>query len=138
MELTDVPGVGAAKAERLRSAGIRTVKQLAEIDLRQNPDTGIGPDVLKRAKNAARKLCDQEGIAYQKASYGAKSGGKSTTGTKAAAGTKATAKPAGVAMATGATSATGPGPADAATNGATNGASAKKPGLFARLFKRAS
>lgn len=69
MELTDIRGVGPTKAERLKDAGIETVQDLATIDLRKPVDVNIGRDVLKRAKQDARKALLDAGIPFEKAAY---------------------------------------------------------------------
>lgn len=69
MELTEIPGIGPTKAKRLQEAGIATVQDLAAIDLRKPLDVNIGNDVLKRAKQEARKALRSEGKSFDKAPY---------------------------------------------------------------------
>lgn len=74
MRLTDVNGLGPAKAAKLEAAGIGTVQALAELDLRRPVDVAISPEVLRRCKQEARRLLDRQGVGYRKAAYAGRPG----------------------------------------------------------------
>ncbi len=86
VELTDVAGLGPAKAEKLKAAGITSVTELAQIDLRRPLDIGIRRETIKKFKEDARKLLKSEGIEFEKAAYG-------SGGSKAKPAAKSAAKP---------------------------------------------
>ncbi len=90
VELTDVAGLGPAKADKLKEAGITTVQELAQIDLRKPTDIGIRSETLKKFKADARKLLKANGIEFEKAPYG--SGGAPTKAKATPKAAKATAK----------------------------------------------
>ena len=135
MELNDVPGLGPAKVAKLNEMGIKTAVQLAQMDLRKPVEAGISKDVLRKAKQSARKMLDQEGIAYEKAPYGdakpakkaASTSARTTTAPKPAA--KPVVQPAAKPIARTAPS------VSMTERSASNGA--QKRGFFARIFKRA-
>ncbi|MGB0652130.1 MAG: helix-hairpin-helix domain-containing protein [Thermoplasmatota archaeon] len=123
MELEDIPKMGPVKAEKLRAAGITTVQQIAELDLRKKPDLGVNHEMLKGYKQAARKMIKDAGGSFSKAAYGdaprAKPAAKPTNGSAA--------KPAAKAK---------PAAAPAATVTETAPEAPAKGGLFKRLFGR--
>jgi hypothetical protein len=134
MELAGVPGLGPAKAQKLSALGVNTLKDLAELDMRQLPEIGIGREVLRRAKAHARRECDKKGIPYSKANY--RSTGQHV-GRPKAASIKTAAKPT-QASATKANGTTEPTLTKAPEAGASHPRSNEpgKKGLLARLFKR--
>lgn len=69
-ELKDIKGLGPAKIARLQAAGITDLRGLAELDLRTHPDVGVGTEVLKKAKQQARRLLEKEGQTFETAPYG--------------------------------------------------------------------
>lgn len=56
MELEDVKGVGSSAADKLRDAGIETVEELVEIDLRGTDIEGLSRDHVDKLRNNARRL----------------------------------------------------------------------------------
>ncbi len=54
MELEDLPGVGAATADRLREAGFKTVESIAVANPGELKDVGLGESAATRVINAAR------------------------------------------------------------------------------------
>lgn len=60
MQLTDVKDLGPSAADKLDAAGIESVEQLAEIDLRGNDVEGLSTDHLARLRNNARKLIEAQ------------------------------------------------------------------------------
>jgi hypothetical protein len=70
MDLSDIKGLGPAKQDALRNAGIVRVEDLAAIDLRKNVDVqGISQEALKGLKQRARKLLAAEGEPVPKTVY---------------------------------------------------------------------
>ena len=102
MELKELPGIGAAKVDKLAKIGVTDLKSMAEIDLRSPPDVGISSDVLRRAKAQARRILDKQGVSYRRATYGAAKGNKPAAKNGAAkpAAKKGAAKPAAKAAST--------------------------------------
>jgi predicted RecB family nuclease len=89
MELSTIKGLGPAKQEALRQAGIGSVEDLASLDLRRNVEVkGVTQDALKGLKQGARRALAAEGKPVPKAQY--RRDGK-TTPTKTA--TRKTPKP---------------------------------------------
>lgn len=85
MELSHVKGLGPAKQESLKAAGIKTVEALAEVDLRKDPEVpGVSKEALKTYKQRARQT-----LAGNQAS---KATAKKSTKSAAKKSTKATAK----------------------------------------------
>lgn len=61
MELEDVKGVGPSAADKLRDAGIETVEELVEIDLRGTQVEGLSRDHVDKLRNNARRLLEAQG-----------------------------------------------------------------------------
>lgn len=130
VELTQIKGLGPAKVEALKAAGITTVEKLANLDLRKNVEVdGVSKESLKdykqRAKQSLRTQATKAGKSAAKAgARGTKAGTKTTTkaGAKATGGKAAASRsPAGTTRKASTPAATAP--KEPATNGATaNGA----------------
>lgn len=60
MKLTDVKGVGQSAAGKLAAAGIRTVDELADIDLRSLDVTGLSAENVAKMRDNARKLLEAQ------------------------------------------------------------------------------
>lgn len=58
MKLTDVKGVGQSAAGKLGAAGIESVEDLAEIDLRGTDVTGLSAENVARLRDHARTLLE--------------------------------------------------------------------------------
>lgn len=56
MKLTDVKGVGQSAAGKLGAAGITSVEELAELDLRSADINGLSNQNLKKLRANAQKL----------------------------------------------------------------------------------
>lgn len=72
MELSNIPGVGAKKAQRLNEVGINTAEDLASFDLRTLREDlpGWTRDGLRKAKQDARRVLAKQGVSFEKAPYG--------------------------------------------------------------------
>lgn len=60
MELEDVKGVGTSAARKLRDAGIESVEDLVEIDMRGNSIDGLSRDHVAKLRNNARRLLEAQ------------------------------------------------------------------------------
>jgi predicted RecB family nuclease len=60
MDLEDVKGVGESAASKLRAAGIETVEELSELDLRQRTVDGLSSENLASLRDNARRLLDAQ------------------------------------------------------------------------------
>lgn len=70
MEFSSIKGLGPAKQEALREAGITNVEALAGLDLRRNVAVeGITQEGLKGLKGRARQALQAEGRPIPKAPY---------------------------------------------------------------------
>jgi predicted RecB family nuclease len=58
MELKDVKGVGRSAASKLRAAGIETVDELAELDLRRRDVDGLSSQNLTSLRDNAQRLLE--------------------------------------------------------------------------------
>lgn len=56
VELTDVKGVGESAASKLKAAGIETVEELSEVDLRQKDVEGLSSENLANLRENANRL----------------------------------------------------------------------------------
>jgi predicted RecB family nuclease len=70
VDLSDIKGLGPAKQDALRAAGIGSVEDLAGLDLRRNVEVqGVTQDALKGLKQRARKALAADGKPVPKAPY---------------------------------------------------------------------
>jgi len=58
MELEDVKGVGPSAARKLRDAGIETIEELVEIDMRGTRIEGLSRDHVDKLRNNARRFLE--------------------------------------------------------------------------------
>lgn len=56
MELVDVKGVGDSAASKLRKAGIETVEELSDLDLRRQSVDGLSSENLATLRDNAQRL----------------------------------------------------------------------------------
>ena len=60
LDLTDVKGVGASAARKLKAAGIRTVDELAAIDLRRQHIVGLSSDHVAALRESANRFLEAQ------------------------------------------------------------------------------
>lgn len=60
MSVDDIKGVGPSAAKKLKKAGIKSVEDLAEIDLRSTSVEGLSNDNLTKLRNNANRYLEAQ------------------------------------------------------------------------------
>lgn len=56
MQLEDVKGIGSSAADKLRAAGVKSIQDLIEIDMRGRDIDGLSRDHVAKLRENARRL----------------------------------------------------------------------------------